>query len=182
MMGKKKRFFQTSWLKQHEWLAYSKTAGGGLCKMCILFGRREAGVNDTKLGKLVSKPLKTYKKGIETITHHENTKYHRANVAASQNFLMVMAGKSLDVVDQIRSQKMKTVEENRQKLIPIIKTVILCGMQNKPLRGHRDDGNLELESFCAEGNFRALLKFRIDSGDEVIRNHIQTCAKNASYY
>lgn len=181
--GKKNRSFQISWLKGHEWLAYSKIAGGGLCKMCILFGRREAGTNDVKLGKLVSEPLTRYKKAIETITHHESTNYHRANVVASQNFLMVMEGKSMDVVVQMRSQEMKNVEENRKKLVPIIKTIILCGRQNIPLRGHRDDGSLESESSYehGEGNFRALLKFRIDAGDEILHEHVKTCAKNASY-
>lgn len=181
--GKKNRSFQISWLKEHEWLAYSKIAGGGLCKMCILFGRREAGTNDVKLGKLVSQPLTRYKKAIETITHHESTNYHQANVVASQNFLMVMEGKSKDVVVQMRLQEMKTVEENRKKLIPIIKTIILCGRQNIPFRGHRDDGSLESESSYGhgEGNFRALLKFRIDAGDEILHEHVKTCAKNASY-
>lgn len=181
--GKKNRSFQISWLNVHEWLAYSKIAGGGLCKICILFGRREAGTNDVKLGKLVSEPLTRYKKAIETITHHESTNYHKANVVASQNFLMVMEGKSMDVVVQMRSQEMKTIEENRKKLIPIIKTIILCGMQNIPLRGHRDDGSLESERSYGhgEGNFRALLKFRIDAGDEILREHVKTCAKNASY-
>ncbi|KAJ3649397.1 hypothetical protein Zmor_021144 [Zophobas morio] len=179
--GKKNRSFQMSWLKGHEWLSYSKIAGGGLCKVCIIFGWREAGTNDVKLGKLVTEPLKTYKKAIETITHHENTKYQQANMVISQNFVMVMEGKSMDVVVQMRSQERKIIEENRKKLIPIIKTVILCGMQNIPLRGHRDDGDLESESSSGEGNFRALLKFRIDAGDEILLDHVNNCAKNASY-
>ncbi|XP_063623118.1 52 kDa repressor of the inhibitor of the protein kinase-like [Cydia splendana] len=51
------------------------------------------------------------------------------------------------------------------------------------LRGHRDDGSLESESSDGhgEGNFRALLKFRIDAGDEILRDHVKTCPKNASY-
>jgi len=32
-----------------------------------------------------------------------------------------------------------------------------------------------------EGNFRELLKFRIDSGDSVLKNHLQNCKKNASF-
>jgi len=32
-----------------------------------------------------------------------------------------------------------------------------------------------------EGNFRELLKFRIDSGDDILKNHLQNCPKNASF-
>lgn len=32
-----------------------------------------------------------------------------------------------------------------------------------------------------EGNFRELLKFRIDSGDNILKNHLQNCPKNASF-
>lgn len=31
------------------------------------------------------------------------------------------------------------------------------------------------------GNFKALLDFRIDSGDIALENHLKTCAKNATY-
>jgi len=66
------------------------------------------------------------------------------------------------VLDSGRSQQ---IEENRQRLRPIVSTVIFCGRQNIPLRGHRDDGTLstvnenEAGSVVNEGNFRALLQF-----------------------
>lgn len=53
-----------------------------------------------------------------------------------------------------------------------------------PLRGHRDDGQLLTEAgkeHIREGNFRALLKFRIKAGDKGLESHIQPCGKNASY-
>ncbi|KAJ8896504.1 hypothetical protein PR048_001848 [Dryococelus australis] len=55
--------------------------------------------------------------------------------------------------------------------------------QNIPLRGHRDDGDLqtEPEKNNGEGNFRALLKFQIDTRDEILASHIGLCDKNASY-
>nr|CAI5841335.1 unnamed protein product [Callosobruchus analis] len=76
---------------------------------------------------------------------------------------------------------METINKNRKKLIAIIKTIILCGSQNIPLRGHRDDGDLQKGMSFAEGNFRALLKFRIDAGDDILADHISSCGKNASY-
>lgn len=114
--GKKKRAFQHSWLKSYEWLAYSKKLNGGLCKMCVLFGRREGGVNDVKLGKLVVEPLRTFKKATAILKNHANTDYHKENVIASRNFLMVMEGKTSDVISSMQNAKTKLIEENRKNL------------------------------------------------------------------
>lgn len=67
---------------------------------------------------------------------------------------------------------------------PIIKTLILHGQQNIPIRGHRDDGSLlntNNSPVATEGNFRSLFRFRIDSGDKVLENHLMTAKNNASY-
>jgi hypothetical protein len=81
--------------------------------------------------------------------------------------------------DQLRKQ----IIDNCERLKPIIKTIILCGKQNIPLRGHRDDGpaNLDEQSVAKHGNFRALLKYRVDGGDTVLEKHLNTCDKNATY-
>ena len=52
--------------------------------------------------------------------------------------------------------------DNRRRITPIIETIILCGRQGIPLRGHRDSGPLTLESEgdINDGNFRALLRYR----------------------
>ncbi|KAJ8875431.1 hypothetical protein PR048_023326 [Dryococelus australis] len=73
--GKKKRPFQRNWLE-------IKKVSGGLCKMCMLFGRCEGGTNNVKLGKLVVTPLNTYKKAVETLKHHASTDYHKGNMIA----------------------------------------------------------------------------------------------------
>lgn len=81
----------------------------------------------------------------------------------------------------LNKQVSKQVAENREKLVPIIKTVLLCARQNIPLRGHRDDANHLDEKTKNPSNFQELLKFRIDSGDKVLESHLKNCAKNASY-
>jgi hypothetical protein len=58
------------------------------------------------------------------------------------------------------------------------------------LRGHGDDGNISLNfvendqnSVIAneEGNFRALLRFRIESGDLILRQNLEMANSNATY-
>lgn len=73
-----------------------------------------------------------------------------------------------------------------KKLLPIVKTVICCGKQEIALRGHLDtgpvkwEGNDKNDTCINDGNFRALLRFRIESGDEVLKNHLDTCNLNSS--
>lgn len=81
--------------------------------------------------------------------------------------------------------------ENRKKILPIIKTVLLCGRQGLALRGHFDHGLESLQTkvnnsnedvkTLNEDNFRVLLKFRIDAGDCDLENHLNTASKNATY-
>lgn len=73
---------------------------------------------------------------------------------------------------------------NRQKLMSIFKTIILCGRQNISLRGHRDnitDLEKDIMSSHNHGNFLELLYFRVDGGDTVLQNHLAKAARNAIY-
>ena len=79
--------------------------------------------------------------------------------------------------------RQKTIAENRRKLIPIVKTIIFCGNNNFPLRGHHDDGPVTPTSNKStdDGLFRSLLRFRLDSGDEDLKNTLDGAASNATY-
>lgn len=63
--------------------------------------------------------------------------------------------------------------------------MILCGRTDISLRGHRDDsvyhpsiGEYSRES---SGNFVELLNYAVRRGDLVLKNHLESCPKNASY-
>lgn len=60
--------------------------------------------------------------------------------------------------------------------------IILFGFWlNFPLGGYCGDGDLIQNSVINEENFREILKFRIDSGDDILKNHLQKCSQNASF-
>ena len=67
--------------------------------------------------------------------------------------------------------------------MPIVKTVILYGRIGIAYRGHSDDGKLHPEKpiAVADGNFRAILAFRIDAGDTILEKHLLIAVKNATY-
>lgn len=83
----------------------------------------------------------------------------------------------------INSSRKKKAVENRKMLKPMIETVILCGRQNLPLRSHKDYRPFDLKNppKVNEGNFRALMRLRITRGDETLKKHFESCAKNATY-
>ena len=53
---------------------------------------------------------------------------------------------------------------------------MFCGRHNLPLRGHRESSDSK-----NPGIFKSLLQFHVDSGDEVLRHHFQSGARNAQY-
>ena len=71
---------------------------------------------------------------------------------------------------------------NRQKLCSIIETILLCGRQNIPLRGHRDSVlDVGLSASSQHGNFWALLQFRVAAGDAALKDHLAQSSRNATY-
>ncbi|XP_004209363.2 52 kDa repressor of the inhibitor of the protein kinase-like [Hydra vulgaris] len=64
------------------------------------------------------------------------------------------------------------VKESRESLVPIIKTVILCGR----LGIETNDGLIK-----ADRNFKSLLAYRVDAGDKVLEHHLKSSGKNATY-
>lgn len=188
-----KKYAQRSHLDKFHWLVLSPKDQGLYCKYCALFAVK----SNTSLKRLVTEPLKVFdnllgENGV-LLTHQRN-KYHEKAVEIGKTFLSTFHKPENIILNQICSKRMKEINENRERLRPIVKTIILCGRQNIPLRGHRDDGKLllnvnsqtnslpENDSVLShEGNFRALLRFRIDSGDTKLQHHLETSKSNATY-
>ncbi|CAF5018779.1 unnamed protein product [Rotaria sp. Silwood1] len=147
------RFLRPNHLNDNKpWLVYSPSKSGLFCVPCVLFA--EAAGNNY-LGSFVLSPCQQYGKLLGAdgqITRHKLKNYHNDSILDAERF--------------ISQEKI----ENRKRLVPIIKTIILCGQNNIPLRGHRDDGYI-----------RSLLRYRIDAGDSMLANHLSTASKTATY-
>ena len=66
---------------------------------------------------------------------------------------------------------------NRAIFKSILKAIVFCGRQNISLRGHCE----QRETDSNPGNFRTLVDFRIDAGDFILSDNLETCAHNAQY-
>lgn len=189
-----KRYVRPHHLTAHHWLVLSDIHHGLYCKYCVLFaGDYGSHQSSSQLGILVKKPLTSFAKMYGKdgyLTTHENSKYHKDAVSTGKEFLMTYDNPQLEVINQLNSQRLVQVQNNRSRLHPIIETIILCGRQNIPLRGHRDDGCLleqdlmsteSISSVRNDGNFRELLRFRVASGDTNLENHLKNTSANATY-
>lgn len=178
----KKLKFQYQWFQKWNWLSYSKVFDGAYFKYCVLFCNDYVGKGShEKIGSLVAKPFIKWKDAIEKFTSHSKAGYHRFCINAADNFSNVVNGKMNDVATQLISQRKQQRNENRLALKPIIETIIFCGEQEIPLRGDNDSGPFSLQKLAnKDGKFRALLRFRANSGDNNLKKHLLSCQQNAS--
>ena len=172
----KNRCFQSAWLQNFQWLAYSAIHDGAFCVPCVLFGRKIG----SKIDQLISSPLTDWSSANRRFKAHQmNSGSHKTALVTMQEFTRVMERKIKPINEVQECAYSKKVTKNREKLAPIVKTILLCARQNIPLRGHPDDSNQYETNNC--GNFQALLDFRVDSGDKVLQNHFETAPRNATY-
>lgn len=182
----KKRTISFSHLNIFHWLVVSDVSKGLFCKFCFLFAPETA--NNVTLKALVRQPLTKFSKltGKDGyLTVHNNHQYHINSVVSGNEFLKSYCDPSLSIINQVNVQRLKQVQENRARIKPIIETLILCGRQNFALRGAYDDGNLLNSTSNSlvsnDGNFRELLRFKINSGDHILKTHLETTSSRATY-
>ena len=107
-------------------------------------------------------------------------------MVAAETVMSILSGKQDSIEIQLNQQQKQTILENRRKITPIIETIILCGRQGIPLRGHRDSGPLtfesekNLEDNNNDGNLRALLRYRMKH-DQVFKNDFLSAGRNSQY-
>ena len=170
-----------SWLNTFPGLVYSPSVNAGFCKHCVLFGKTESG---QALGVLVSRPLTNMHKATLILRDHFVAKdgrgklSHALSVADAMQFIQYMEQRLQPIDVLLNSGVAEQVAENRKKLKSILKTVILCGQQNLPLRGHRDDSS---STSTNKGNFLALLEFRAEAGDSVLAKHFESTSSRSTY-
>lgn len=166
----KHRLFNQQWFNEYAWISYSPFQDGVYCKYCALFS------DSTKIDKLVKSPLHFWTTATQKFKKHSESESHKRASILADNFMKLMTSQQHSIDEQLNAAVASQVSLNRLKLHPIIQTILFCGRQNIPLRGHREGS-----STINPGNFKALLKFRVDSGDKLLQDHLETGPQNASY-
>ena len=126
--------------------------------------------------------VKDWKRALVRFKDHQTKRYNLDASDDAQNFKLIYENKKNDVVIEIDQSRKRLQLENRRKLAPIIRAVLFCCRQGLALRGCRDDGPLPLDMpEKNDGNFRALLRFAVDSGDVALQEHLKVAGGNATY-
>lgn len=182
--GKRNLKFQRQWLSRFKWLVYTNM-DGALCKYCVLFSKDTGGKGGhQKLKTLVKEPYKNWKDALEVFKIHENHAYHKECMISGTDFLRVSKDTHRDIRNILDSTRQKLVQENRDRLFSIVETIKLCGRQDLALRGTNDSGPISVndtEPLINDGNFRAILRMRMQCGDQKLIKHTQTISLNAIY-
>uniref|UniRef100_A0A6I8QP26 HAT C-terminal dimerisation domain-containing protein n=1 Tax=Xenopus tropicalis TaxID=8364 RepID=A0A6I8QP26_XENTR len=100
---------------------------------------------------------------------HSLTMWHKQAYADATNFINVRSHPEQSIVCQVNSAVKHQVEENRKKLYSVLSTIVFCGTHDIALRGKTS----------TSGNVQALYDFRIESGDEILKNHLKNAPVNA---
>lgn len=176
-----KRSFQYRWLQRYNWLRYSKQDDGGYCLPCSLFFKPSPNFHGDP-GVLVTKPLINFQKALEILNKHESREFHKFSVIQMDEFYKVMTNQQPSIRSRLQQAMADKIAVNRQKLYSIIETIVLCGRQNISLRGHRDTFHeVEHAPNAQHGNFWALLQFRMQAGDVILKDHLAQSSRNATY-
>ena len=180
------RRFLVNWLNDNSFLVYSPYIEGGYCINCVLLHN----VQGHKLELFVDKPCHKYKHLKHFTTSwksHINSLFHQNSTIAADNFIRTYKDPSLSISSLIDKNRFERINRNKTILLSIIKIIITCARQNIPIRGHTGETVNDIRNTISDidsqsgSNFIALLKQRIDAGDELLRDHIQLGPKNASY-
>lgn len=174
--GFKQRYCKREWLQHHEYLSYSKEADGLFCLACLLFPVRA--YRGQRANNLIKEPYRNWKDALFNLRKHATLEYHIRSKMTMDGFLETTRNPSLNLASRMSSKIAEQVASNRKFLVSIIKSIELCGHQGIALRGHRDDSTSEALN---QGNFKALIDFRIDAGDDILKEHLKSCGRNATY-
>lgn len=145
---------------------------GGFFLPCVLFAK-----HSSDLGQLVSCPLTAFTTASNRLREHDKKAYHKNALMDAEAFLRVYNRKQATAEQQIMSVHQQQIQKNRNILVSLVETIAFCGRQNIALRGHRNEDKSHAcskEESGNPGNFLALVKFRMECGDEVLKNHIST--------
>ena len=169
-------------MEDFKWLSYSALLDGAFCLKCVLFGG-ESSHNASKFSCLFKKPLRSWAVAMRRFIDHETkSDIHKTAILRSTQFRACMEHKTSSIDFQCNEAIAKQVEINIEKLIPIVEAVILCGRQNIPLRGYRDDSSFSDDDFNNTGNLQALLKYVVTCGNNsLFEDHIKHAVKSATY-
>ncbi|XP_057299572.1 uncharacterized protein LOC130630190 [Hydractinia symbiolongicarpus] len=183
---KTNRKFKYAWFESFPWLVYSDLLKGAFCIHCVLFSK-----NAMKIGKmtqLCTQPFQDWRNATKVFKiHGEKSPFHR-QCQADANSFMFRYTRGTGIAQQLDGIQNATIAKNRLIMTSLIKIITVIARQGLPLRGKDEtDPTAEFQARSKNedgnncGNFLAIVKLAVNLECPILKEHLSTCAKNATY-
>ncbi|KAJ8887467.1 hypothetical protein PR048_013682 [Dryococelus australis] len=106
------------------------------------------------------------------------------NTLATDNVVSTFTHEQISVITHINSTLKMKIQGNKQRLIAIVETILLCARQEIPFWGTNDSRPIDVDGIEPDwnyGNFRALLRMCAKRGDMALKRPIAYAPLNALY-
>ena len=174
------RHCKHDWFEHFQFTTFSERERGIFCLPCVLFSSETAHGGARKVSILISKPLTNWKDAVADLNNHEKLQYHVDAATKLASFCTSIEKPSSRIDCVLSSVQQQRIAHNRKVIASITECIELCGRQGIALRGHRDDATTE-EHAEDQGKLKAVIQFRIKSGDKILQEHLASCGDNATY-
>ena len=155
---------------------------GALCINCVLSGG-ESTHNASKLLHLFQAPLNTWSSALQRLREHEDkSTVHRTATMRVLQCKSFMQNKTTSVDLLMNTCKREQMADHRQYLRPIVDRIIVCGKQNIPLRGHRDDSRYYEDDSANPGKCQEILKYGATYSENIQLQNMHGLPRNATYH
>ena len=183
LSGTSQRFLKRSLFEKHTWLGFyddkgNLTEAGVFCLPCTLFPTIHRS-GSARSEYFITKFHRNFKKLSDDADTHGKLAYHLDAQTKMEEFIATSTNPSQRVDTKISEQSQARVAANRKIMFSILRCLEVAGRQGLAIRGHRDD--LSADEDERQGNFHAVVRFAIASGDSILENHLKSCARNATY-
>ena len=149
-------------------MRYSEKTDAVYCVFCVLFGVRRT---DNKDKSFSINPVRDWSNFPKYVSRHtSSSSSHHGCVAAAEHYIHTLKNPGSDAEGLLLTKNSKIIDRNRHILKLIIDVIVLCGQQNIPLRGHKEE----------DSNFIAILHHTAKS-DNILRDHLQNADPRAKY-
>ena len=158
-------------------MVYSPSRMGGFRKYCVMHSNPSDPRAQNR--SLVTAPFKMLEKATGKdglLERHQKMQCHQLALEAGIAIIRSVQKPKETSPYRISTQNQEMFEKDMNALRAIISTIILCGKQNIPLRGHRDDS---IGTASNKGNFHAILML-LGNSDKNLQEHLLTGRRNAT--
>ncbi|CAF1470107.1 unnamed protein product [Adineta steineri] len=170
------RSFQNRWFTNRPWLEYSIESNKAYCYYCRHFGLTNIMINRNQSDAFL-KGFHNWKIALEKnkgLKLHESSTAH---ITATHNYseFVKREQSKLNVLNIVDQGRLEQIRKNRERLIKIASTILLCGRQMISLRGHQED-----DESNNKGNFLEILKWASKT-DVIVKSIFNDSTSHATY-